>query len=85
MSIKSEKILIVDDKPDNIVILSRILKPFYQVVAALNGKKALEIANSNNKPDLILLDIMLPDLDGYQVCQRLKVMQHLRYLHLDLL
>ncbi|MDP7591922.1 MAG: response regulator [Litorilituus sp.] len=72
MKNKSVNILIVDDKPDNIAILSKILKPFYQVVAALNGNKALEIANSDNKPDLILLDIMLPDLDGYQVCQRLK-------------
>ncbi len=66
------KVLVVDDKPDNIAILSNILKPHYQVMAALTGTKALEIARSENQPDLILLDIMLPDIDGYQVCQQLK-------------
>lgn len=62
----------MDDKPDNIAILRNILKPHYQVMAALTGRKALEISHSDNQPDLILLDIMLPDLDGYQVCKQLK-------------
>ncbi|MBT1073399.1 response regulator [Pelotalea chapellei] len=65
-------ILIVDDIPANIDILSAILKEDYTVKAATNGLKALRIAESATPPDLILLDVMMPDMDGYQVCRRLK-------------
>lgn len=65
-------ILIVDDTPMNIRILSEMLKDEYDIRIANNGQKALDIANSEQKPDLILLDIMMPDLDGYEVCRRLK-------------
>jgi putative two-component system response regulator len=65
-------ILIVDDMPANIDILSAILKEDYTVKAATNGLKALEIAESATPPDLILLDVMMPDMDGYEVCRRLK-------------
>lgn len=65
-------ILVVDDTPENIDVLTGILRPHYKVKAALNGPVALKIALSNNKPQLILLDIMMPDMDGYEVCRRLK-------------
>ncbi len=63
-------ILIVDDIPDNIAVLSNILVD-YNVKAATNGAKALEIA-LRFRPDIILLDIMMPEMDGYTVCTRLK-------------
>ncbi len=65
-------ILVVDDTPDNIRLLSTILADQgYEVRKALNGKMALMAVN-NSLPDLILLDINMPDLNGYQVCEQLK-------------
>ncbi|MCF8259429.1 MAG: response regulator [Melioribacteraceae bacterium] len=64
-------ILIVDDTPENIQILSSILKD-YQKKVAINGDLALKIANSPVRPDLILLDIMMPGKDGYEVIKELK-------------
>lgn len=64
------QILIVDDSPVNIALLGEILQD-YQCLAALDGTKALAIA-LEQKPDIILLDIVMPDLDGYEVCRRLK-------------
>jgi len=65
-------ILVVDDSPDNIHVLLGILKTNYEVKAAVNGKQALRIATKTQPPDLILLDIMMPGMDGYEVCQQLK-------------
>jgi putative two-component system response regulator len=65
-------ILVVDDVPENIDLLSAVLRPFYKVKAALNGERALKIASSDPMPDLILLDVMMPELDGHEVCRRLK-------------
>ncbi|MCK5819224.1 MAG: two-component system response regulator [Psychromonas sp.] len=65
-------VLIVDDNASNLDVLNGVLKPFYKVKAAINGELALEIASNPNKPDIILLDIMMPDMDGYEVCSRLK-------------
>jgi len=67
-----QTILIVDDTPDNIDVLSEVLAPHYLTKVALNGEKALKIAAGEHKPDLILLDIMMPGISGYDVCQRLK-------------
>lgn len=67
-----QTILIVDDMPDNIDLLSEVLAPHYRTRVALNGEKALKIAAGESKPDLILLDIMMPGISGYDVCQRLK-------------
>lgn len=64
-------ILAVDDTPINLTMLNEILKPHYRVKVANNGSKALEIAASA-LPDLILLDVMMPGIDGYEVCRRLK-------------
>jgi len=65
-------ILIVDDTPLNIGVISGALKDSYKTKVATNGEKALALASSEEKPDLILLDIMMPGMDGYEVCSRLK-------------
>jgi putative two-component system response regulator len=65
-------ILIVDDTPDNIALIGSFLRDAYRVKAATTGAKALQIAGSNALPDLILLDIVMPGMDGYEVCRRLK-------------
>lgn len=65
-------ILVVDDAPDNLALMSSLLKQDFKVKVANDGEKALKIAASESPPDLILLDIMMPGMDGYEVCQRLK-------------
>ncbi|TCK05636.1 response regulator [Marinobacterium mangrovicola] len=65
-------LLIVDDEPINISVLSDILKDKYRILAARNGEQALTRARGDITPDLILLDIMMPEMDGYEVCRRLK-------------
>ncbi|MBF0501753.1 MAG: two-component system response regulator [Candidatus Riflebacteria bacterium] len=65
-------ILVVDDVLDNIEVLNEILNPHYEVMMALNGLKALKIAESASPPDLILLDIMMPGMNGFEVCRKLK-------------
>lgn len=70
----SEKnvVLVVDDTPENLSLLSNLLKEEYRVKVANNGEQALRIAESETPPALILLDIMMPGMDGYEVCRRLK-------------
>ncbi len=65
-------ILVVDDATANLTVMSRLLEADYKVKVAVNGEKGLKIATSENPPDLILLDIMMPEMDGYEVCRRLK-------------
>ncbi len=65
-------ILIVDDTPGNLTLLSDALKSDYRTKAAVNGEKALKLACFGPSPDLILLDVMMPGMDGYEVCRRLK-------------
>jgi sigma-B regulation protein RsbU (phosphoserine phosphatase) len=65
-------ILVVDDTPLNIGVISGALKDSYKTKVATNGEKALALASAEEKPDLILLDIMMPGMDGYEVCSRLK-------------
>ncbi|WP_198666534.1 response regulator [Marinomonas shanghaiensis] len=65
-------ILIVDDTPDNIDVLAATLRNDYDLKVATNGKKALQIAQSVPKPEMILLDVMMPEMDGYEVCRQLK-------------
>ena len=72
MSAMQEKILIVDDSPDMRVLLARFLKASgYDIAQAENGEGGLRQVREF-KPDLILLDIVMPDMDGYQVCERIK-------------
>lgn len=70
--IRRPTVLVVDDSPENIELLSRILGQDYRIKVATSGDKALQIVYSDEPPDLILLDIMMPDLSGHEVCRRLK-------------
>lgn len=67
-----QTVLIVDDSPENLTVLSELLEPLYLVRAANSGQKALRIAGTAPRPELILLDVMMPDLDGYQVFDQLR-------------
>ncbi|MFD1382704.1 two-component system response regulator [Rhodanobacter aciditrophus] len=70
--IKKPIVLLVDDTPDNIDVLAASLDNEYTLKVAVRGERALIVARSTPKPDLILLDVMMPDMDGYEVCRRLK-------------
>ena len=65
-------LLIVDDAPENLFVLSELLQPYYRVLAANNGERGLQVASSTPRPDLILLDVMMPGMNGYQVLQALQ-------------
>ena len=65
-------ILVVDDTPDNLALMSDLLKDHYRVRVANNGERALKIVRGDAPPDLILLDIMMPGLSGHDVCEQLK-------------
>ncbi|MEA3370619.1 MAG: response regulator, partial [Campylobacterota bacterium] len=66
------KVLIVDDAPANIHMFTTMLKDDYTIIAATSGEKAIKLAQKDSKPDMILLDIIMPDMDGYEVCKILK-------------
>ncbi len=70
-------ILVVDDTPDNIILVSGLLKNDYRIKVATNGEKAL-VEVTRKKPDLILLDIMMPVMDGYETCRRLQASSDFR-------
>lgn len=65
-------ILAVDDEPSNLDILRGVLPPEFRFKAAISGEKALKIAQKEPYPDLIFLDVMMPSMDGYEVCRQLK-------------
>jgi phosphoserine phosphatase RsbU/P len=65
-------VLIVDDTPENLAIMNGLLKDAYRIKVANNGERALKLAAAEPKPDLVLLDIMMPEMDGYEVCRRLQ-------------
>jgi serine phosphatase RsbU (regulator of sigma subunit) len=69
---EKKTVLVVDDAPANIQAVNSILKETYKVRIATGGAKALELAKVDPPPDLILLDVMMPEMDGYEVCTRLK-------------
>lgn len=70
--IEKPSILVVDDTPDNLAMISNLIKSSYRVRVANNGEKGLKIAFSDSPPELILLDIMMPIMDGYETCRQLK-------------
>ena len=72
MATEQKLILVVDDTPLNISVITGALKDTYRTKVATSGAKALAIAAAEEKPDLILLDVMMPEMDGYEVCRRLK-------------
>ncbi len=65
------KVLVVDDEPVNVELVTAILEDDYEIIPAYNGREALEKLTSD-KPDIVLLDIMMPDIGGYKVCQKIK-------------
>jgi len=65
-------ILVVDDVPDNLLLLSRLFEDEYRVCVAGSGSKALEMCQSNDPPDLVMLDIMMPGMDGFEVARRMR-------------
>ena len=69
---QTQTILIADDEPANISLLNEVLKADYRIMVAKDGRRALLAAQSIPSPDLILLDIVMPELDGYEVLKRLK-------------
>jgi putative two-component system response regulator len=71
-AVSKPMILVVDDAPDSLTLLHALLRDEYKVKVASGGERALTIAYSEPQPDLILLDIMMPGMDGYEVCTRLK-------------
>ena len=66
------RVLIVDDQPENLFALSDLLEPHYHVIAATSGARALQLASAVPPPDLILLDVMMPKMDGYEVLTALR-------------
>lgn len=66
------RILIVDDERQNIKMLTELLRQDYKIMAAKTGEQALKVIEANILPDLILLDIMMPGMNGYEVCEKLK-------------
>ncbi len=72
MNAEAKTVLLVDDEPANIQIVNSILKDLYKTRIATSGAKALELAKQEPAPDLILLDVMMPEMNGYEVCSRLK-------------
>ena len=77
---KPSKILIVDDERFHLNVMVDLLHHDYKTVVAKNGEKALEIANAETPPDLILLDVVMPEMDGYEVCKRLKENKKTRHI-----
>ncbi|MDD4881606.1 MAG: response regulator, partial [Gallionellaceae bacterium] len=67
-----QTVLIVDDEPANLAVLTQILQGQYRVRAARSGEQALRAATTSPRPDLVLLDIMMPDMDGYTVLGELR-------------
>ena len=65
-------VLIVDDTKENLTVLGQLLRPYYHVRVANSGPRALQVADSEPRPDLILLDVMMPDMDGYEVLRILR-------------
>ncbi len=65
-------VMVVDDTPDNLSLMNQLLKDKYSVRIANSGERALKLAATGTPPDLILLDIMMPGMDGYEVCRQLK-------------
>jgi CheY-like chemotaxis protein len=77
------RILVVDDMPDNLFLMNGLFEGRYEVVQAASGREALQVAMSATPPDLVLLDIMMPDMDGYEVMRRIR--QHTPTAHIPII
>ena len=72
VAVRQTTVLVVDDTKENLMVIGQLLRPHYHVRVANSGAQALRVADSEPRPDLILLDVMMPDMDGYQVLQILR-------------
>ena len=72
MTLSRAKILVIDDVPENLELLIAALKDDFDLQIATSGARGLDYA-SQSMPDLILLDVMMPEMDGFEVCRRIKV------------
>lgn len=77
---QKQHIMVVDDTPYDIAFMESSLSDTYEISVATNGCDAIELARSSNQPDLILLDVMMPNMDGYEVCSQLKESQITRHI-----
>jgi len=75
---QKKTVLLVDDTPANIKTVKAILRDLYKIRVAASGVKALEMARIAPLPDLILLDVLMPGMDGYEVCKQLKLVPETR-------
>ena len=74
------RILVVDDSPVNVKLLeAKLTAEYYDVLPALSGREALALAEAES-PDLILLDVMMPEMDGYETCRRLRANPRTRHV-----
>lgn len=73
-------ILVVDDAPENLALLAGLLKDQYRVKVANNGKKALQIVSGATPPDMVLLDVLMPEMDGYEVCRQIRAQESLLHI-----
>ncbi len=78
--IEKKTVLIVDDVPDNVALLNDLLKARYRTKVAVNGPRALSIVMSEKPPDLVLLDVAMPGMDGHEVCRRIKGNERTRHI-----
>ncbi|MCI5226291.1 MAG: response regulator [Candidatus Electrothrix sp. AX2] len=77
---ETHTLLIIDDIVDNLMLLGEAMSPEYKIKVATGGVQGLELAVQKPKPDLILLDIMMPGIDGYEICRRLKADDRTRHI-----
>ncbi|MBF0229408.1 MAG: response regulator [Desulfamplus sp.] len=75
-----QRVMVVDDTPYNIDLMRAILADTYEIIVATNGLEAIGLAHSENLPDIILLDIMMPEMDGYEVCTLLKSSKRTKHI-----
>ncbi|MBE7942542.1 MULTISPECIES: response regulator [Ramlibacter] len=71
-STRMPRILVIDDMPDNLFLMNGLLEDRYEVVQAASGQAGLKVVMSDAPPDMVLLDIMMPDMDGYEVLRRIR-------------
>lgn len=70
--VRNQLVLVVDDTPANLHVAAGVLRPHYKVLAATDGEKALQALDKRPEVDLVLLDVMMPGIDGFETCRRIK-------------
>lgn len=75
-----KRVLVVDDDPIQLALVGAILKSDYDVVAIQSGSRALEHLSANPVPDLVLLDILMPEMDGFEVFEKIRTMESMLYV-----